>query len=95
MNKVAYICDRKKACNGSLLCGTLCTKTRDVEHAKNFEITHGTGGVKVYREKESGFVPGVQYNVEPKTMIEAMDRLRDAWQKLKAEVAEAMKGALK
>ena len=30
-----YICNRKKACNTSKLCGTLCTHTSDEAFAKN------------------------------------------------------------
>ena len=31
-----YVCNQKKACNASILCGKECTHTADINYAKNF-----------------------------------------------------------
>lgn len=33
--KTAYLCDQKKECNKSFICGNKCKHTMDIKHSKN------------------------------------------------------------
>ena len=88
MNKVAYICDRKKSCNKSPLCGITCITTLDVSHAKNFESIQAVGGVTLYREKQLVIVPSPV--IEPDTLEAAWKRFAKASNQLKADLIDAM-----
>lgn len=88
MNKVAYICDRKKSCNKSPSCGTICTTTLDISHAKNFESIQAVGGTTLYSEKQLVIVPGPV--IEPDTLEAARKRFAKASNQLKADLIHAM-----
>ena len=47
MNRIAYLCDQKKECNKSPICGFQCKHTEDITHAKN--------RVRFYPSKKSKF----------------------------------------
>ena len=36
--EIAYLCNQKKDCNTSLICGKECEHTLDIEYAKNFSM---------------------------------------------------------
>lgn len=93
MNKVAYICDRKKSCNKSPSCGITCRTTLDISHAKNFESIQAVGGVTLYREKQLVIVPSPV--IEPDTLEAPMKRLTKASNQLKADLIDAMAHGIK